>query len=153
MTEKQFNDLRVGMKVMDRTLTKEIRVIDISRSRGTINTGGTWRRYKEVRLAGLDEEQLTSLPPVTHYTFPIKALKRYPILDMVIVQTILRAGPDGFVGTVAHLEQATQMGSSPTSFCKIVNAMIRSGLIIREGLPRRVFRFQVDKEKAKDFLV
>ena len=53
MTEKQFNELRIGDKVMNGSLTGEVVVLDIDRNKATINTGGTWRSAKNVRLAGI----------------------------------------------------------------------------------------------------
>ena len=153
MTEKQFNQLRVGDMVMNRTLTKEVPVIDINRKNGLINTGGSWRRHKDVRMAGVTVEEPTVLAPVTHITFSVKSLKRYPILDMVILKTILRAGPGGFIGTSASLCEATQICKSQSVFKKIIFIMDRDKIIVREPLPLKLTRFTVNMDKAKDYLL
>ena len=152
MTEKQFESLKVGDKVMNNALTKEVPVIDINRQKGIINTGGAWRRFKNVKLAGIPvPDHFTRLEPLTHITLPVKMLKRYPLLDTVILHTILRAGPDGFVGTNETLCDATQLCRSAGTFNVIIMRLVREGLVIRENLAKKVTRFLVDEERAKDF--
>ena len=153
MTEKQFNELHVGSMVMNRQLTKDVPVIDINRKAGLINTGGSWRRYKDVRMTGVTVEEPTILQPISHFTFAVKSLKRYPILDMVILKTILRAGPGGFIGTSASLCEATLICGSQSAFKKIIFIMDRDKIINRDPLPNKLTRFTVNMDKAKDYLL
>lgn len=153
MTEKQFNSLKIGDKVMDASLTKEKVVTDIDREAGRLNTGGTWRKYKHVRLAGIPApEHFTRLEPITHITLPIKALMRHPLVEIAIVQTILRAGPEGFVGTNDTLFEAVQVCTSNSTFSPTVGRMCREGILLREPLEGRVTRYFVNPAVLKEYM-
>lgn len=153
MTAKQFQQLKVGDIVMNSALTKEVKVLDISRSKGLINTGGAWRRFKGVCLAGIPKpENFTRLEPVTHVTLSIKALKRFSLVEVLLVDAIRRAGPNGFLGNNETLLRATQMDKSIHTANVLLNRLVRDGIVIRENLANKATLFFVDEEKAKDYL-
>lgn len=153
MTEKQFNELRIGDKVMNGSLTGEVVVLDIDRNNATINTGGTWRLAKNVRLAGiLTPDHFTKLDKLTHITLPIKAVLKYPLLDIAIIQTIHRAGPEGFIGTNDTLFDAIQVCRSIGTFNPTISRLMREGVIRRECLPGKVTKWFVDDEVAQEYI-
>jgi hypothetical protein len=153
MTEKQFNQLQIGDKVMNNTLTGETTVVDINRQDGTINTGGPWRKFNGVHLADPTKPQnYTVLEPVTHVTLSIIMLRRYSLLEAVLVQTILRAGTEGFIGTNETLCDATQLCRSLSTFNTIISRLIREGIIMRENLAGKASRYTINLDKAKQYL-
>ena len=153
MTEKQFNQLKVGDIVMNNALTKQVQVLDICRNRGLINTGGAWRKYKGVYLArGPLPEHFTRLEPVTHFNLSIKALKRYSLLEVIIIHTIHRAGPKGFIGNNETLREATQMNNSIATINLLMSHLTRDGIVIRECLAGKASRFTINEELAKEYL-
>lgn len=153
MTEKQFNELRIGDKVMNGSLTGEVVVLDIDRNNATINTGGTWRLAKNVRLAGiLTPDHFTKLDKLTHITLPIKAVLKYPLLDIAIIQTIHRAGPEGFIGTNDTLFDAIQVCRSIGTFNPTISRLMREGVIRRECLPGKVTKWFVSDEVAQEYI-
>lgn len=153
MTEKQFNELRIGDKVMNGSLTGEVVVLDIDRNNATINTGGTWRLAKNVRLAGiLTPDHFTKLDKLTHITLPIKAVLKYPLLDIAIIQTIHRAGPEGFIGTNDTLFDAIQVCRSISTFNPTISRLLREARVRRECLPGKVTKWFVDDEVAQEYI-
>ena len=164
MTEKQFNELRIGDKVMNGSLTGEVVVLDIDRNNATINTGGTWRLAKNVRLAGiltpdhftkldkLTPDHFTKLDKLTHITLPIKAVLKYPLLDIAIIQTIHRAGPEGFIGTNDTLFDAIQVCRSICTFKPTISRLLREGRVRRECLPGKVTKWFVSDEVAQEYI-
>lgn len=153
MTEKQFNELRIGDKVMNGSLTGEVVVLDIDRNNATINTGGTWRSAKNVRLAGiLTPDHFTKLEKLTHITLPIKAVLKYPLLDIAIIQTIHRAGPEGFIGTNDTLFDAIQVCRSISTFNPTISRLLREGRVRRECLPGKVTKWFVSDEVAQEYI-
>ena len=153
MTEKQFRELKVGDTVMNNGLTNEVQVKDICRARGLINTGGAWRQYKNVCLKKATlPEHFTRLEPVTHFNLSVKALKRYTLLEVVIINTIHRAGPEGFIGSYETLRDATQMGNSIGTVNLVMSHLIRDGIVVRECLANKASILTINEELAKDYL-
>lgn len=153
MTTKQFNELHIGDMVMNNALTKEVPVLDINRKLGSINTGGSWRRYKNVKLAGMPvPEHFTCLEPVTHVTLSMNMLKRYSLLDAIIISTIRRAGPEGYIGTNETLCEHTQLCRSISTFNTIISRLTHEGIVIRENLAKKASRYTIDAEKAEPYL-
>ena len=152
MTEKQFAELKVGDMVMNNTLTKQVEVLDINRPRGLVNTGGAWRNRKNVRLPGLPmPDHFTKLEPATHFNISIKMLKRFTTLECIILHTIMRAGPDGFIGTNETLCEATQLCRSFCTFTVLISRLSREGFVTRDCLDKKVSRFMIDEEKFKEY--
>jgi S1-C subfamily serine protease len=134
------------------TIMKKV-VTDIDREAGRLNTGGTWRKYKHVRLAGIPApEHFTRLEPITHITLPIKAVLKYPLLDIAIIQTIHRAGPEGFIGTNDTLFDAIQVCRSISTFNPTISRLLREARVRRECLPGKVTKWFVDDEVAQEYI-
>lgn len=153
MTEKQFEQLKIGDKVMNSSLTKVVTVQDINRPKGLVNTGGAWRKYRGISMSDRPVlSTFTRLEPVTQITLPVKMLKRYPLIDVVTIETIRRAGTEGFIGTNETLRNATQICTAGISmFTLVILRLSRDGLITRERLAHSTTRFMVNEEKLKQY--
>ena len=152
MTEKQFADLKVGDMVMNNALTKQVEVLDINRKREMINTGGAWRLRKNVRLPGPPPpDHFTKLEPATHFNISVKMLKRFTTLECIILHTIMRAGPDGFVGTNETLCEATQLCRSFSTFTVLISRLVREGFVVRDCLARKVTRFTLNETEFQNY--
>ena len=138
---------------MNHGLTKEVQVLDICRQRGLINTGGAWRKYRSVCLTRVAlPEHFTRLEPVTHFNLSVKALKRYSLLEVILINTIHRAGPSGFIGSNETLRDATQMQHSIATINLLMSRLTRDGIIIRDCLANKASVFTINEELAKDYL-
>lgn len=152
MTKEQFEQLNIGDHVTGTKNGTLVRVIDIQRDRQLVNTGGTWRRRQDIYMPDGSKDSLaTRLPAIKQYTFPVHMLKKHGLIQSAILVTVRRAGPEGYVGTLTSLNQATQLGVAQATFFAAWKNLHTPRLVTMQKIGSKYNRFQLSEEALKLF--
>ena len=152
MTKEQFEQLKIGDTVTGTKYGTVVKVLDIHRGKQLINTGGTWRRRQDIKIPEGTKDILdTRLPEIKQYTFPVAMLKKLGLIQSAIVVALRRAGPDGFVGTLMSLNQATQLEIPQTTFHKAWKNMHILGLVTMQKIDSKHNLFKLSDGTMKLF--
>lgn len=145
MTQEEFNNCRVGDRVLSST-GKVSKIEDIDRLSGTITIGsGKWRPYQIIKLPTLkivrSRQRNTSSDTIS---LSKKLLGRYGFPRTLIIQTIESAAPSGFIGSSKDISQCVEFISEEYTR-NLISAMCRENLISRKNISRGVYCFTLVK--------
>lgn len=153
MTKEQFEHLKIGDDVLNAKKDARVKVTDICRRRGLLCTGGTWRKRSDVEMPeGWENSNLTKLPPVRKYTFPVAMLAEMGLIQSAIIVTLQRCSGCCFVGSLTSLRLALQLDIPNATFFAAYKKLHKEGYISMERLGAWGSRYSLNEEKIKHLL-
>lgn len=146
MTIEQFYALKIGDKVMNSYGTNSVAVSDIDRINHRLQTSGSWRYYKTVRLPPV-EMSLTPVEPCPdEITLSINMLRCYGLTATGIIMAVRRAGPEGFVGSIETLCYNTHVCTSVSACRHILHDLVKGHVLIRKDISKSIFQLTESHE-------